>query len=378
MLGLKNISKEIRSFDAVGLIPNKLFLVIAILLCAVSALAQTPPPVFQPPTPPPDKFDWIQLKSGEWLKGELIALYEDSLAFDSDELDKLTLDWDDVRQVRTGRIMQVRIENRPPLIGRLVIDGTTVQIVGDTTQQFNRSELVSITPGERKERSYWSGNVTLGFNLREGNSEQIEANMLAGIRRRTVTSRVIFDYAGNYNITDDTTVTNNQRINAGLDWFVTSRFFVRPIVGEYLHDPFQNFADRWTIGAAVGYQLVDTPRISWDVHAGPAFQHTRFESVAEGESETEKTGALWAGTKYTNELTKDIDYTFDYRFLIVKPEAGRYTHHFVTSLSVDSFGPLDFDISFVWDRVQQPRPESSGVVPKKDDFRLIFGLGFDF
>jgi len=100
--------------------------------------------------------------------------------------------------------------------------------------------------------------------------------------------------------------------------------------------------------------------------------------VAEGESETEKTGALWAGTKYTNELTKDIDYTFDYRFLIVKPEAGRYTHHFVTSLSVDSFGPLDFDISFVWDRVQQPRPESSGVVPKKDDFRLIFGLGFDF
>ena len=25
----------------------------------------------------PDKFDWIQLTSGEWLKGELIALYDD-------------------------------------------------------------------------------------------------------------------------------------------------------------------------------------------------------------------------------------------------------------------------------------------------------------
>jgi len=73
-----------------------------------------------------------------------------------------------------------------------------------------------------------------------------------------------------------------------------------------------------------------------------------------------------------------LDYTMDYRFLLVKPEAGRYTHHFVTGLSIDSFGPLDFDISFVWDRVQQPRPEDSGLVPKKDDFRLIFGLGFDF
>ena len=27
---------------------------------------------WKPPPPPPDEFDWIQLKSGEWLKGELI------------------------------------------------------------------------------------------------------------------------------------------------------------------------------------------------------------------------------------------------------------------------------------------------------------------
>ena len=359
---------------------------VAILFCAMSAMAQTQTPTptptpaqtpFQPPPPPPDKFDWIQLKSGEWLKGELIALYEDALEFESDELDKLTFDWDDVRQVRTGRTVQVRFKNSLQ-IGRLVIDGTSVQVVGTTTQQFQRAEIVSITPGEPKESSYWSGNVTLGFNLREGNSEQIEANTLASVRRRTVKSRLLLDYAGNYNITDETTVTNNQRINGGVDWFVTSRFFVRPIVAEYLHDPFQNFDTRLTVGAAVGYQLVDTSRISWEFNGGPAYQHTKFVSVAEGESDEENTAALWAGTRYTNELTKDIDYTLDYRFLVVKPEAGRYTHHFLTSLSVDSFGPLDFDISFVWDRVQQPRPAESGAVPKKDDFRFILGLGFDF
>src|SRR5678815_3802226 len=178
---------------------NKTFFVIIVLISAVSAIAQTPPQVFQPPTPPPDKFDWIQLKSGEWLKGELIALYEDALEFESDELDKLTFDWDDVRQVRTGRTVQVRFKNSLQ-IGRLVIDGTSVQVVGTTTQQFQRAEIVSITPGEPKESSYWSGNVTLGFNLREGNSQQIEANTLASLRRRTVRSRVLLDYAGNYNL----------------------------------------------------------------------------------------------------------------------------------------------------------------------------------
>ena len=124
--------------------------------------------------------------------------------------------------------------------------------------------------------------------------------------------------------------------------------------------------------------MVDTPRVSWEVNAGPAYQHTTFDSVVAGESDVESSPALAAGTTYTNELTKDIDYSLDYRFLLVKPESGKYTHHFITGLSFDAVGPLDFDVSFVWDRVQQPRPGSSGLIPKKDDYRLILGLGFDF
>ena len=44
---------------------------------------------WEPPPPMPDKFDWVQLKSGEWLKGEIKVMYEDSLEFDSEELELL-------------------------------------------------------------------------------------------------------------------------------------------------------------------------------------------------------------------------------------------------------------------------------------------------
>jgi len=352
---------------------------LVVLLTASGVWAQTAPAPFQPAPPAPDAFDWIQLKSGEWLKGELIALYDGKLEFDSDELDNLTLDWDDVRQVRTGRIVQVRFRDRDGAVtGKLVVEGDAVRMTGDTEQQFARPRLMSITPGEPREINYWSGNATFGFNLRQGNSEQVEASSVLSAKRRTVGSRIGIDYFGNYNLTDDITVTNNHRVNVGIDWFVTDRLFVRPVVFEYYRDPFSNFAQRYTIGAAVGYQLVDTPRVSWEVNAGPAYQHTTFDSVIEGESDAESTLALWAGTTYTNELTNDIDYSLDYRFLLVKPEAGKYTHHFITGLSFDAVGPLDFDVSFVWDRVQQPRAGSSGLVPKKDDYRLILGLGFDF
>jgi hypothetical protein len=48
-------------------------------------------PVWTPAGALPEGFDWIQLTSGEWLKGELKVLYNDSLEFDSDELDLLKL-----------------------------------------------------------------------------------------------------------------------------------------------------------------------------------------------------------------------------------------------------------------------------------------------
>src|SRR5262245_31650058 len=117
MLGCRAMNDRRRA--SLGLI------LVAIILSTPGLAAQGQPPGFTPPTPPPDKFDWIQLKSGEWLKGELISLYDGSLEFDSDELDNLTLDWDDVQQVRTARVMQVRFKDKT-LTGRLIVEGTTV------------------------------------------------------------------------------------------------------------------------------------------------------------------------------------------------------------------------------------------------------------
>ena len=50
------------------------------------------------------------------------------------------------------------------------------------------------------------------------------------------------------NVQWDATMSIEDMVNAGVDWFITGRLFLRPIVVEYLHDPFQNFAERWTFG----------------------------------------------------------------------------------------------------------------------------------
>jgi hypothetical protein len=50
----------------------------------------------------------------------------------------------------------------------------------------------------------------------------------------------------------------------------------------------------------------------------------------------------------------------------------------VSTLAVDITKRLKLNVSYVWDRVQNPKPDSSGVVPGQNDTRLVVGLAVDF
>ena len=326
----------------------------------------------------PDDFDWIQLTSGEWLKGEIIAMYDEKLSFDSDKLDDLTLDWDDIREIRSAQTMQVAFLDDTVGTGQLLIDGDGVRIIGQPEVRQNRSQVLSITAGAPKERNYWSGKIGAGFNYRTGNTEQTETNTSASVVRRTPKNRLGLRYLGAFSESDGTTIADNQRASFGWNRFISKRFYYSPVLAEYYRDPFQNIGSRWTLGVGLGYELVDTPTVTWDVDTGLAYQRTNFDDVVPGESESADTPTLIIGTRYDNELTGWMDYFFDFRFYVVNEESGRYTHHLVTGFEFDLFGDLDFDISIVWDRIQDPRPDSNGVIPQKDDFRTIFGLGYSF
>lgn len=332
-----------------------------------------------PPTPPPDEFDWIQLTSGEWLKGELKVLYERELEFDSDKLDLQKFDWEDVKQVQGHQIFSVRFEGPVTVKGLLqVTEDKVFVIVGDEIQEFERNKLIAIAPGEPKEISYWSAKISLGLNVAKGNTDQVQYNTKWNIKRRTSASRFVFDYLGNFTSTDNVDTADNQRVNSYFDMFKTRKYFFRPVFGEYYRDPFQNIENRTTIGAGVGYHIIDTSKTTWDVTAGPAYQYTQFTSVEPGQSSSESTPALVVGTYYERELTSTLDLIGNYKFNIVNKESGRYTHHAIATLEVELTDLLDFDISVVWDRTQNPRPRTDGSTPKQDDFQTIFGVGVDF
>jgi len=154
-------------------------------------------PVWPSSTPTPDRFDWIQLVSGEWLKGELEVLYDGTLEFDSDELDHLSLDWDDVKQIRGHSVHSVKLEFMPTVVGNLQVIGDKVTITsGEKIQYFNRNQIVSIAYGEPKESNYWTAKIKLGLSVKSGNNDNRDFDTSMNIKRRTSVSRITLDFIG--------------------------------------------------------------------------------------------------------------------------------------------------------------------------------------
>jgi hypothetical protein len=352
--------------------------VVPLVLIAIQAVATESGDGWQPQPPMPDEYDWVQLTSGEWLKGEIVALYRERLEFDSDKLDVVSLKWEDVQELRSAGIMEVAFNDGTIETGQILLRGETVHFLGDDERTMPRDEILSMTTGSPREIDNWDLKASLGVNVRQGNSEQAEATSRIVLIRRSATNRINLEYLASYNQIEGTTTADTQRATAGWNRYISRRVFWTPLFGEWYRDPFQNISTRWNVGAGLGYELVDSSRITWEVDGGFSYQETRFDSVAEGEPTSASTPALIVATRYDHELTKWLEYSFEWRANFVNEDSGTYTHHLVTALEIELTKRLDLDLTLIWDRTQNPQEDAEGVLPEQDDYRLVTSLGFEF
>ncbi len=302
------------------------------------------------------------------------------MEFDSDELGIFYLDWEDVELLRSGPSYSVRIIGRQELRGRIFIDKDELLVSDEEGMNWRRHDrlaLVSIAQDASNERDRWSGKLGLGFNFRSGNSDRIEYDAYADVRRRTAANRLLMNYLGSITNTNNQETENNHRLSGSFDIFVSTEYFFTPVFYEYFRDPFQNISSKHTIGFGGGMHLIDTSKTEWDISGGLGYQRSDFVSVAADESAYVSTPALILSTTYDTELTRWIDFKTSYRNQIVNRKSGRYTHHWISSLEFELTDVWDLDFSLVWDRIDNPQTAEGGARPKKDDFQMIVSVGFE-
>ena len=323
--------------------------------------------------------DWLQLKSGELLRGEIEFIHEDELHLDSDELDDLDIDWDDVVSLRSPSINTYRFGDRTVVSGTAAMRGGVIRVRTPTgaVLEFPRTELESMIEGRPEELNYWSLNLGLGGTLRSGNTDQTDLNVHGRLERETPLTNAILVYESANSVVEDEEVTDNQRLGGLFAYYVTRRTSLVAPIGEIYRDRIRNLELRGTIGAGVGYDVIDRPRVEWNLIGGAGYQRTQFSEVEIGEDDRADDAALIFRSTLELDPMRDVDWDTTYEAHVIVTDFDKTNQHLLSILSFEFWGPLDLDLRFDWDRIEKPSSESDGEVPESDDFQLTVGISLD-
>jgi putative salt-induced outer membrane protein YdiY len=324
--------------------------------------------------------DWVQTTSGEWLTGEIILIHDYELEFDSDEFDDVTIDMDDIQYLKSHWPQVLRFEGLIKATGTIELVGEQIIVTDDEgeTQTFQRDDLVTMTSGKDIESSYWKASVALGINIRKGNSDEVDYNSKAHIKRQTIETRFVADYLGNFSTVNNERTVNSHRLTFNFDIFKNRYFFWQPVFGEYFRDHFQNVDSRVLLGTGAGYHIIKTSKTEWDISGGPAVQKTRFVAVQPGEDDEEVTPSLSINSLFDSAINSKVDFIHTYNISFVEQDSGGYTHHMITTLETEITGSLDFDVSFIWDHIGKPTARDDGTIPKRNDTQLVVSLKYEY
>ncbi len=351
--------------------------ILAMLVASMPLFAEDEKP-WAPNAPLPKTLthDWLRMKNGEWLKGELLNIRVKEVLFESDEFDEQTLELDDVAEIHTAKMVVISDNNLNTYTGYISLIDDKL-IFRNTDKIMPRSEMLSIARNRSDFLSLWKGGITLGSTFRRGNTNSNDIQALANLTYRSIWQRFELGYIGNLSEKEGEQTASNNRANAKWDRFINRRLYVTPLSYEYYNDYFQNIAHRHTPSAGMGYSLLDYNACEWNLTAGLGYQLTEYVSTTTGQDDHEEAFVGLLGTTIENKITKHIDFDVEYKLQASLNKDNNLYHHTSAILSVELTGNLDLDVTFTWDRNSKPKSAADGKIPKKDDYRLSVGLGFD-
>ena len=328
-----------------------------------------------------DSFDWVQLVSGEWIKGNIARMRNDKMEFDSDKLDMLYLDFADVSLVHSPQVNTYVFDDRASATGPAVITAEQVIVQTDEgTKTFPRSELESIVEGE-KERDWWSMKLRFGLTLNKGNTDQLTYDINFNTRREDEKTLLDLNYNTTFGRTGGTQNVNRHLGEFLFNVFLGSRWWVTPAFGQLFNDRFQNIRFRATPAVGAGVHIIDAPKAKWDFVTGMGYQYLNYKDASQltSGSNPQNDGFIPLFTYADFDITGDIDLTLSWLTNLVFTTIGNTNHTGRAELAVELTKVIDLDIAFLYLRTEQPAPPPDPLAPaiKKNDYQLVVGISLE-
>ena len=354
---------------------------LTLLLALWIALLAIPPAVRAQEYPDPctGPYDWLRLNSGEWLRGDLYRVRLKSVEFWSKKLKGQTFKWKDVVELcvwRTARFVQ---EDNTIVqgVGHMQDDVFTI-VTPNGTVALSRGLVVAVLPGEASELQRWSLALTAGIDAHYGNTEQSTLNGTLTAKREDRLARMQLTYLGSYGTASNQENVNKHQIELRLDVWLTRRFYLTPLDSRTLYDKFQNIKLRTSPSSGVGYYIVDTGLVEFEVQSGVGYQYTQYISVEPDQSADVSDAGVRLGGRFKWEVTGDLTFEIHHDTFLVATDFGLTNYHTRTTLTYEITHRLNLNLGITHDRIREPVASADGIMPSRDDVQLIAGFGVEF
>lgn len=221
--------------------------------------------------------DELVFKSGGKLTGKLLSLEGGKLVFESDEVGKVTVGLEKVRDFSTDAPVQLNIGDDLSIkskVARSKPGYFSIQTDSIAAHEYPISELKTINP-KPKPLPKWTGSLTAGFSSTHGNTFAESGSISFDMLKRSEKDRTTL--GGNYIVSrsekgdtgEKVTTQENFTLNGQYDYFWSKKVFSF-INGSFKKDHISNLDRRIVAGLGFGYQWIETKDLTYSVDLGLA------------------------------------------------------------------------------------------------------------
>jgi len=319
--------------------------------------------------------DTVVLRSGLPVVGELLALKRGKLELDTEEMDVVRIDWEDVALVTSGRFFEVLLSTGEQYFGSLSSPDTAVlQVTGVRTASLPFSRVVSML---QLERGFWartSGFVDLGTNL-------ARANQL-----RSVLGKGRLDYRGpkwglevnaetywqsqrtTTELGDTTTSTTRNTLSTALSRFLGARWAATG-AGQVEQNEELNL-DRRFLGELGGsYTFVRNQGLEFGAGAGLAVNSERF---TDAEPKTSAEGVV--SVTFDAFDIGDLDLFASVSTYSSPQDGGRFRVKFDARVAWEIFSDFTIGLNVIERYDSRPQSETA----QNRDYQYAFSVGWSW
>jgi len=314
--------------------------------------------------------DEIILTNGDKLTGKIIEVKEGVLTLETSYSEPVKLQFDAVQKMSSSEPVELHLADGEVLKGRITTNADKQVSVeagsGRESVTVALENIAALNPPPKKPVT-WKGNISLGGNWQDGNTDTMNVSVGALATRRSENDRFLINFLYNKSEDNGQRTAENTYGQLKYDYFLSPKWYLYLNI-DMLSDEFKDINFRTSVGPGVGYQVWEDENRLLGLEAGLSY-------TSEDRDIGEDTDWLSArvGVNFLYKLFDRIVFTDQFVIYPNLDDTGEYTLRNEAALVTDIGASWAFRLANIWERNSDPGPDL-----EQDDFTTILGLQYSF